>query len=918
MTRVPVDVHVVSHTHWDREWYLTREQYRVRLVGLVDRVLDRLETDPRFTHFHLDGQTIVLEDYLEVRPGETGRLRRHIEAGRLLVGPWYVMPDMHLVSGESLVRNLALGHHIAERFGGVMGAGYMPDCFGHVAQMPQILAGFGLDAAILWRGFAGARAEYWWQAPDGTRALLLHLPREGYCNARRLPPLAPEPMRQAAAALVGREAARSCCGVVLLMAGVDHVEPHPGLVELPLRLQEAGSRARMSTLPDYVAAVRSALASSGATDGLETVSGELRAGEDYAFLLPGVLSARTYLKQANTRIEVCLERAAEPLSAFAWLSGEVYPAGLLEHAWSTLLQNHPHDSICGCSIDAVHEENLVRYASAGQLAEALASQAVAALARRLPAPAAGRLGGLVVNTAAFEPGGVILGDLEVPIESAERGRSLEATLPETPLACFPAADVMAVRDAAGAPLPFQVLGSEERLVHAMSRYQPPLALRARQLRLAAWLPGVPRCGYTSIEIELGAAPGGAPELPPGVAPARLGAGTIENGLVRVSVAPDARLDVTDLRSGRCYRGCLGFESVADVGDEYNFSPAPGDWPVTSAAARRVVVTPGACGPLLASLGVDLELPLPRCTTPDREGRSGETVDMPVHLELAVEAGSPRVVVRIQLENLARDHRLRVLFPTGAQQVARSRADSAFGLVERPARRSTPAAISCESPVSAFPMRSCVAAGDAESGVTVLAEGLHEFEVVDTTAGAAVAVSLLRCVGDLSRGDLTTRRGHAGPALATPGAQCQGRHSFRLAFETWSTPPASASLFAAVASFLAPPRIVAPTGPVSGPDPAPDASLPPRGCFVRIDSAPPNAAVLSALKKADDRESLVVRVFNAEAVKASLELSAARPIRAAYRLDLRERRLEWLGVSKGVLSLTLRPAGIETLELVLGD
>src|SRR5262249_34379250 len=141
---------VVAHTHWDREWYLTREQYRLRLVGLIDGVLDLMQRDPRFRFFHLDGQTIVLEDYLEVRPDRAEELRARIGEGRLLVGPWYVMPDMHLVSGEALVRNLALGHRIAESFGGVMRAGYMPDPFGHVAQMPQILRGFGLSDAILW------------------------------------------------------------------------------------------------------------------------------------------------------------------------------------------------------------------------------------------------------------------------------------------------------------------------------------------------------------------------------------------------------------------------------------------------------------------------------------------------------------------------------------------------------------------------------------------------------------------------------------------------------------------------------------------------------------------------------------------------------------------------------------------------
>ena len=170
-------VHVISHTHWDREWYLTREDYRLRLIDLVDAVLDRMDRDDKFTFFHLDGQTIVLEDYLEVRPDQTERLRRRIGGGRLLVGPWYVMPDMFLVSGEALVRNLALGHRLAESFGGVMRAGYTPDPFGHVAQMPQILAGFGLDNVILWRGFGGPRAEYIWEGHDGTRTLHLHFPR---------------------------------------------------------------------------------------------------------------------------------------------------------------------------------------------------------------------------------------------------------------------------------------------------------------------------------------------------------------------------------------------------------------------------------------------------------------------------------------------------------------------------------------------------------------------------------------------------------------------------------------------------------------------------------------------------------------------------------------------------------------------
>ena len=228
-----LNIHVISHTHWDREWYLTHEQFRFRLVALIDRLLDLLDADPSYKYFHLDGQTIVLEDYLEIRPEQETRLRTAIADGRILIGPWYVMPDEFLVSGESLVRNLLRGHRISREFGTPMPVGYLPDLFGHVGQMPQIWRQFGFDNTILWRGFGGASAEYWWDAPDGSRLLMMHLPPEGYCNATRIV-FDPEAMMARAKEKVDFERGRTRTGQALLMNGVDHVEPHtaiPTLIE---------------------------------------------------------------------------------------------------------------------------------------------------------------------------------------------------------------------------------------------------------------------------------------------------------------------------------------------------------------------------------------------------------------------------------------------------------------------------------------------------------------------------------------------------------------------------------------------------------------------------------------------------------------------------------------------------------------
>jgi alpha-mannosidase len=310
-----LDIHVISHTHWDREWYLTHEQFRFRLVALIDRLLDLLDADPSYKYFHLDGQTIVLEDYLEIRPEQGTRLRKAIADGRILIGPWYVMPDEFLVSGESLVRNLLRGHRISREFGTAMPVGYLPDLFGHVGQMPQIWRQFGFDNTILWRGFGGASAEYWWDAPDGSQLLMMHLPPEGYCNATRIV-FDPDAMMARAKEKVDFERGRTRTGQALLMNGVDHVEPHTAIPALVEQLSAIpGQRARHSTLPDYVAAVRTAVETE--RPALETIVGELRSGTDYANLLPGVLSARVYLKQQNAHVQTLLESYAEPLSVFA-------------------------------------------------------------------------------------------------------------------------------------------------------------------------------------------------------------------------------------------------------------------------------------------------------------------------------------------------------------------------------------------------------------------------------------------------------------------------------------------------------------------------------------------------------------------------------------------------------------------------
>ncbi len=244
---------LVSHTHWDRAWYVTFQEYRIRLVRLVDRLLDLLQADPAFRCFMLDGQMSVLEDYLEVRPHKAAELQAHCRAGRVQIGPWFVLADEFLVSPESLIRNLRLGHRMGRDYGGVVKIGYVPDGFGHIAQLPQILAGFGIDNAFFWRGMGaeGDRlgTEFIWRAPDGSAVTAILMPW-GYHNVTNLGygihwgdtsemifdmDLALAKIERAIAKL--RPMANT--DALLLMNGIDHAEAEP---RIPSIIEQANQR----------------------------------------------------------------------------------------------------------------------------------------------------------------------------------------------------------------------------------------------------------------------------------------------------------------------------------------------------------------------------------------------------------------------------------------------------------------------------------------------------------------------------------------------------------------------------------------------------------------------------------------------------------------------------------------------------
>ena len=384
---------LVPHTHWDREWYAPFSEFSERLVAMMDTLLEL--ADAGFPHFHLDGQTAMIDDYLAARPEREADIRRHIREGRISAGPWVAQMDEFLTSGESHIRNLEMGLERARELGGAMEVGYMPDQFGHIGQMPQILRSYGIERAVVWRGVPRAidRDAFRWQSPDGS-AVLTEYMAFGYFNGERYHRVT-DPVELAAAVEETVERGRPFMASdrMLVMVGYDHAGPDP---TLPDRLAEASPHLRGIVL--RIGGIGPHLADQRPQGQPPVWRGELRSSAR-AHLLPNVYSARVHQKRERGQVEAILERYAEPLAAL--VPGFEWPEGSLRRAWTLLLWNGAHDSACGCSHDQVARDVDARFAEARAIAEGIADAALATLGTQVAEPGTVRF-----NPSPFERDGV--------------------------------------------------------------------------------------------------------------------------------------------------------------------------------------------------------------------------------------------------------------------------------------------------------------------------------------------------------------------------------------------------------------------------------------------------------------------------------------------------------------------------------
>jgi mannosylglycerate hydrolase len=902
---------LVSHTHWDRAWYLTFGQFQFRLVHMIDRILDLLERDSEFNCFVLDGQVILIQDYLEIRPENESRLSTLIADGRLVIGPWYILPDLFLECGEAIIRNLQLGHRISGKYGRELSVGYVPDPFGHIAQLPQILNGFSIDTFIFMRGMPKELADkktlyFNWFSPDGS-SVLAYYTKEGYFNAANLghdhilgrydlvkPDL--NLAKEAAQKALSKLSENQPSHLFLFNNGVDHMPEQKEIPEILSYLNQEipDTEFVQGDFSDFMDELKKVPAQ-------DSYTGDLLDNPDHP-ILSSVYSARSYLKQLNHKTQSRLIRYTEPLGwIFSTFFSEKWAqdSPFVEKAWELLLKNHPHDDICGCSIDPVHEQNERNFQDALELCESVLLRGIEEL-----------YGCGIDQIRAEDLDKSKLGDLDED-EPNPRFKDVFAFNPHPyPLKqkvstyiVFPnhqgeEDEVQPVRE-------LMLFSPEKKqipiqVVHTTAPYLRAEFIqhtwgRRYDIEFEAELPplsyGFFRV-FESSKLSEETRPDRSQEEP---------LLELNNGTYRVYLS-NQKLCLDSLKTGKTIQDLIQFEFVQDNGDTYSFSRANKE--VWRASLDHAEIS--NYGNERFNLIYTLVIP---------EGLEQEkTVEIPIHVSLHFKRDG-EIALDIAYTNTACDGRLQLHLQTGCTSHT-CYSDGHFLLNEHEIKEEQSAKDHAER-YQSYPGELVYTTHfqgdgsfikDDEGSFWFSSNGAHEIELLNTSSQSVMAVTLHRSVGYLSVSNGSIRRPQAGPHVPTPGAQCLRSMKWEcsIGVQKGDTGEILRMIKASSHPIYAVPVPTLQRSPESG-------SIPSMKSFLNIKNS---NVELSALYRSADTGDVVVRLVNLGSDTEKVELELGQTFSQWCRSDLLDKWNDDTAISLNgdQIEMDIPAHGIETLIL----
>lgn len=745
------NAHIITHAHWDREWYMPFEYHRARLIDLVDGVINHLEKDKEFRTFHFDGQTIALEDYLEIKPYNKDKLKKLIGEGKICVGPWYILQDEFLTSSESNIRNLLVGMDIAKEFGKVTMLGYLPDAFGNAGQMPQIFSQAGIKAAVFGRGvkptgaanqvfdfdsYKSQYSEMYWQSPDGSKVLGI-LFANWYANAKEMPT---EDVRAWWQERIEKVEKYASTGELLFMNGCDHCPVQSGFDEAITEARKALPDYSFvhSSFEEYIDAVAKNL-----PEKLDTVYGELT-GQDTSGWgnLRGTASTLTKIKYLNRKAEILLENVAEPLCVMAEKLGKEYPSDMLRYAWKSLMKNHPHDSICSCNCDEANMDVEARYRNAMLATDTIVNSAFGFITDKADKSAFADCKGLfaVANTYS-KP---LSGKVEVTVDTErlygqqQLWQSVETMLNEDDQRTY----VLVGEN--GNTIPAKI----ERLLPMFDYDLPDDGFRksyiAKRYKVTFEATDVPAMGIKLYGIKEGEYGEKASLI--------TSENVMENRFLKVALNPDGTVNITNKETGKTFDNLMKIEDVGDKGELYHFIPME-DYsnPIYSDSAKIELVCNEEYGaefkithtmeiPASADKQIEEDIILMRRGRKTSK-RSEEKAILTIEKYISLEKNSRSLKVKCIVDNNSKDHRTRLIFPTGLN-CDYHKAEAVFEMAKRPNRQKP----TWEYPSETDRTQGVVSMTDGTNGLALTNIGMYEYEILKDNS---IALTLLRCTGEIA-------------------------------------------------------------------------------------------------------------------------------------------------------------------------
>ncbi|MEZ8126582.1 mannosylglycerate hydrolase [Vibrio splendidus] len=848
-------VHITPHMHWDREWYFTTEESRILLVNNMEEIMNRLESDPEYKYYVLDGQTAVLEDYFAIKPENTERVKALVEAGKLIIGPWYSQTDTMQVSGESIVRNMMYGIRDCMKFGDAMKIGYLPDSFSMSSQLPMIYNGFDITRAMFWRGCSERhgtnKTEFLWQSNDGSEVTAQVLPL-GYAIGKYLPQ-DEEGLRARLDKYFPVLEKPSVTKDILLPNGHDQMPIQKDIFEVMDKLREIYpdrefSMSRFEEVFEKVEAAR---------DQLDTIKGEFNDGK-YMRVHRTISSTRMDIKLIHAEIENKIVNILEPLASIAWTLGFEYHHGLIEKMWKESMKNHAHDSIGCCCSDKVHAEILNRYI----LADDMATNLIHFYKRKIVDHMPDREGCdklAMFNLSPYEREEVV--NTTITIRAQEFSIFDEN---ENPIEYF-------IQDKRQIDP-----GKVDRQIVHYGNYDPFMEFDIQIKRT------VPAMGFTTLHIqgnEKGA-----------VKVAEQKDYLLENEYYRINVNDNGTLTIFDKETEQVFDQVLRLEEGSDDGDEYDYSPSRQEWLLYSDEFPVETSIDHQGFQSVANIAFRMNVP---ANLAEREERTGQNGFVEAQCQVVLKQGSRRIEVRMELDNQADDHRVRVLVPTPfvSETVV---ADNQFGCITRPTNDPAMAVWEeekwKEAPVPVYQLMNFAALENGKAGMAIMSNGLREFEVIASQGDEnrdAFALTLFRGIGVLGKEELLLRPGRpSGIKIPTPDSQVRGKLVCEFTLCGFSGNHIDANVMAQARDNVTQIECYNKIPYNAMKLNVGEQNLPMSFSLLSKQQA---GAVLSVLKKAEDEDALIMRVYNpAESGSVSDSISFTQAVSSWKETSMDER------------------------------